>query len=146
MGELMNRMQDIKDFDPEVAKAIRLVPVEGKKSDPAHPSIYPTGEYASLSGSEAKLYNLIVKRFLSAFSPDAKLTHKRITLSSDDVNFYANAQKILEKGWMDVYPNKTEESDLPDMSGPYKIDAINTEQKETQPPKRFTPTSLITIL
>ena len=141
--KILKKLQ--KQF-PEVAKAIRQTPIEGKKSDPAHPSIYPTGEYADLSGPEAKLYSLIVKRFLAAFSPDSKLEHKRITLSSGDINFYANAQKILEKGWMEIYPNKTEESSLPDMSGSYKIDSINTEQKETQPPKRYTPTSLITTL
>ncbi len=131
---------------PEIKNATREKPIEGKKSDPAHPSIYPTGEPASLKGAEAKVYSLIARRFISAFSPDANLEHTRITLTSEGLNFYANAQKIVEKGWMSVYPNKTEESSLPTMNGKYKIDSINTEQKETQPPKRYTPTSLITTL
>jgi DNA topoisomerase-1 len=134
-----------KDF-PETKQATRDKPFEGKKSDPAHPSIYPTGEPASLTGISAKLYSLIVKRFLAAFSPDAKLSRKRLTLNADGLLFYANAQKILEQGWMAVYPNKTEEGSLPDMNGEYKIEEIEKEEKETQPPKRYTPASLITTL
>src|SRR3989338_6724237 len=39
-----------------------------------------------------------------------------------------------------------EESTLPDLSGKVKIDEIKFEEKETQPPRRFTPASLVTIL
>jgi DNA topoisomerase-1 len=131
---------------PEAKYAVRENPVEGKKSDPAHPSIYPTGEHGDITGNAAKLYSIIVKRFLAAFSPDAKFAKKRLTLDSDGLNFYANAQKIIEQGWMAVYPNKTEENELPDMDGEHKISSIDFEQRETQPPKRYTPTSLITTL
>src|SRR3989338_7530814 len=43
-------------------------PVEGKKVDPAHPAIFPTGEQASLEGRQQKVYDLIVRRFLSCFA------------------------------------------------------------------------------
>src|SRR3989344_1301037 len=72
-----------KNF-PEAKLAKRERPIEGKKLDPAHPSIYPTGEFADLSGKEEKLYELIVKRFIAAFSPDAKTSNKKITLTAID--------------------------------------------------------------
>ncbi len=131
---------------PEIKQAIREDPIEGKKSDPAHPSIYPTGEMGKLGGSEAKLYDLIVRRFISSFSPDAIVDNKKITLTAGDINFIADGLKIIEKGWNKVYPIKMEENDLPDINGKVKIDKIDTVSKETQPPHRYTPTSLISTL
>jgi len=64
----------------KVAKLItKDKPIEGKKTDPAHPSIYPTGNKPPvLSGHEEKIYELIVKRFLALFCDDAILEKKRI--------------------------------------------------------------------
>lgn len=207
---------------PEAKAATRQTPVEGKKSDPAHPSIYPTGEFKKLSGNEEKIYNLVVKRFISAFSSDAITRNTNVTLTaldekgkvmtyeikksnyesendeeknSDDnetaseassnqlraegagawreeqaikssrlsasnssertsgeksrvqeITFKSSGLKILERGWTKVYPSTMKESQVPELKGKVKIDEIKFEEKETQPPKRFTPTSLITIL
>ncbi len=134
---------------PFVKEASRLQPVEGKKSDPAHPSIYPTGEYKKLADKEEKLYNLVVQRFVAAFCPDALIARKQIELlplKKPELNFTANASTILKKGWMNVYPSEIEESKLPDLSGTVTIDEIKTVEKETLPPQRFTPASLITLL
>jgi DNA topoisomerase-1 len=136
-----------KHFD--VSIATRSKPIEGTKSDPAHPSLYPTGEFEKLSGNGEKIYNLIVKRFISCFSPDAITANKRIVLTAindDKIKFIASGLKILDKGWINVYPTIIEEIDLPDLNGKTKIEKIRFDQKETQPPKRFTPTSLITML
>lgn len=176
-----------KHFDTSIAT--RAKPIEGKKSDPAHPSIYPTGSFGKMTESAERLYNLIAKRFISCFSPDATTANKRIVLTATDakgapltyevekvvetnldeedeeenkgesgakdekgkkrkvtIKFTASGLKILEKGWTAIYPATMEETNLPDLNGKTKIDEIKTEQKETTPPKRFTPTSLITIL
>lgn len=131
---------------PEVKNASRLKPVEGPKSDPAHPSIYPTGENANLKDEEKKIYELIVKRFISCFYPDAIIDRKRIKLNSDGKIFTASGAQIKEKSWLNVYPYRIEESKLPNLNGLVKIDEIQTPEKETQPPKRYTPASLITTL
>jgi len=134
---------------PEAAIAKRPIPIEGKKSDPAHPSIYPTGEFKELKDDELKLYNLIVKRFLACFSPDAKIANRRISLAADknpEIKFTLSGNKIIEEGWLSTYPYKIEESDLPRLEGKTKIDKIEFEEKLTQPPPRFTPTSLISLL
>lgn len=127
-------------------RATRAKPAEGAKTDPAHPSIYPTGEHASLEGDEKKIYELIVKRFISAFTENALLARKNVTLTAGDKTFTANGTKILKKGWMEVYPSMAHENDLNDYAGKQKIDKISFEEKETTPPKRFTPASLITLL
>ena len=53
---------DYKEILKKVASAFnvknlikRKTPIEGKKSDPAHPSIYPTGNKQILSGDEEKI-------------------------------------------------------------------------------------------
>jgi DNA topoisomerase-1 len=170
---------------PEAKLCTREKPIEGKKSDPAHPSIYPTGEYERLTGKEEKIYNLIVKRFLSAFAQDAITANTRIVLTALDkagnplkttitekieetpeeddeaslennkeelkqkeyvITFTASAQSIIQKGWTEIYPYKIEESKLPDINGKVKIDKIRFEEKQTLPPNRYTPASLVSIL
>ena len=149
-------LKELEKNFPELTKSTtRQKPIEGKKSDPAHPSIFPTGEFKELSGNDLKLYNLIVKRFISAFSPDLKTANKRIILTTNQkdplepekhIIFTTSGLKIIDKGWTNVYPNTLEEKDLPDLYGRVKIDEIKFLEKETQPPKRYTPTSLITTL
>ncbi len=139
---------------PEIKIATRARHIEGNKSDPAHPSIFPTGEFKQLAGNEQKLYNLIVKRFASAFSPDAVTANKSVKLTAigvkDEENkpitFNASGLKVIEQGWTKVYLYKFEEVELRDFNGKVKIDEIKFIEKETQPPKRYSPTSLITML
>lgn len=131
---------------PEAKKATRKTPIEGKKSDPAHPSIYPTGNFKKMTEDEEKLYSLIAKRFIAAFSNDAKTENKKITLLADGIKFTGSGLVILEKGWTSFYPIKIEERKLPDLNGKVKIDEIKTEKRETKPPKRYTPASLISTL
>ncbi|MEK6856087.1 MAG: DNA topoisomerase [Nanoarchaeota archaeon] len=174
-------LKKLSSHFPEVKLATRITPIEGKKSDPAHPSIYPTGEFKSLEGREEKLYNLIVKRFISAFSPDLVTANKRISLTALDskgnpikytklereeikiedeletieekpkerevtIRFNASAQTILDKGWTAVYHSDIQESELPDLNEKVKIEKIDIQEKQTSPPSRFSPTSLVTIL
>ncbi|OIO43140.1 DNA topoisomerase I [Candidatus Pacearchaeota archaeon CG1_02_39_14] len=132
---------------PQAKYATRDKPVEGSKSDPAHPSIYPTGEFKALQDEEKKLYELIVKRFISCFCQNAITDNKRIKLTADNGKiFTASALVIKEKGWLNVYPKIMNESNLPDMSGKISIEKIRFDSKMTQPPKRYTPASLVSIL
>ncbi len=127
--------------------ATRNNPVEGEKSDPAHPSIYPTGDFKKLSDDEESLYLLIVKRFISCFCEDAEGIAKRIQLIADNgKKFTANGLTITKHGWTEVYPTTMEEQSLPTINGSVNVDKINFEEKETQPPKRYTPASLISLL
>jgi len=121
-------------------------PIEGKKTDSAHPSIYPTGNFMSLSGDDEKIYELIVKRFLALFCEDAIVDKKRVSAKVNELVFSANGSQIRKKAWMEIYPNKLKDVEIPDFEGEAKIIDSRIEQKETQPPKRFSPASIISSL
>jgi len=121
-------------------------PVEGKKTDAAHPSIHPTGEKQILSGDEEKIYNLIARRFLSLFCEDAIIDNKKVSAEVDNLIFNIRGSEIAKKAWMEIYPTKLKETEVPDMEGKVNIIDSKIEEKETQPPNRYSPASIITQL
>ncbi|MDP3992145.1 MAG: DNA topoisomerase I [Nanoarchaeota archaeon] len=124
----------------------RAAPVEGKKTDPAHPSIYPTGNKGEMGEDERKVYDLIVRRFLSLFCEDAVLENKVITAKVNGFNFVKRGSSVKNPGWMKIYPIKMPEAHLPDVTGKVRISDSRMEEKETQPPRRFSPASLVSEL
>ncbi|MEM4702937.1 MAG: DNA topoisomerase I [Candidatus Pacearchaeota archaeon] len=118
-------------------------PRQGSKTDPAHPAIYPTGEYGKISSDEKKVYELVVKRFLACFGENAVIENKRIVA---DKNFIATGKRILKKEWLEIYPYHMDLKELPDLQGKYKVDEVLFEEKETKPPIRYTPASIISEL
>lgn len=125
----------------------KLEPNNGSKTDPAHPAVYPTGIIPELAGWEEKIYDLIVKRFLATFAPSA--TRKTMTIKID-VNseiFVAKGTRTTEKGWHEFYMPyvKLEEEELPKVKEGenVKVEKIVLHDKQTQPPKRYTPASII---
>jgi DNA topoisomerase I len=138
-----------KKFPKEVFLATRSSPIEGKKSDPAHPSIFPTGSFSALETQAEKIYQIIARRFISCFAPDAITLNKRTELKATEnpkLKFTASGLKVLEKGWTQIYPLTLQEKEIPTLNGEVKISKVDFIEKETQAPKRYTPTSLITIL
>ena len=127
-------------------------PIEGKKTDPAHPSIYPTGNKQILSGEEEKIYDLIVKRFLCLFCEDAIIDRKRIIVEvnnekdKEKLTFSANGSAIRKKSWLEIYPSKIDEKELPNLKGEVTITNKDIVEKETQPPKRYSQASIISEL
>jgi len=129
----------------------REKPVEGHKSDSAHPAIYPTGEdegtnIEALSGDEKKIYDLIARRFLSLFMSNAVVENKKIKAEIEGLIFMKKGSSIKEKSWMQIYPIKIKEKEIPDLNGTIKVSELRTEEKETHPPKRYTPASLVSLL
>jgi DNA topoisomerase-1 len=124
----------------------RKKPVEGKKSDPAHPSIYPTGNFKSLVGNEKRIYDLIVRRFLSLFIEDAVIENKTIKIEIEKLIFIKKGTKIKKKNWLEIYPIRIKETSLPQIKGDVKIVDLRIEEKETNPPNRYSPASIISEL
>ncbi|MFH1431518.1 MAG: DNA topoisomerase I, partial [Nanoarchaeota archaeon] len=131
-------------------KVSRLIkkdkPIEGEKTDPAHPSIYPTGNSQVLSGDEENIYDLIVKRFLCLFCENAVINKKKISAEVNNLTFSANGSAIKKKAWLEIYPSRVKEVDLPDVNGEVTITNQRTEEKQTQPPKRYSPASILSEL
>ena len=124
----------------------REKPIEGKKTDSAHPSIYPTGEKQILSGEESKIYDLIVKRFLALFCEDAVVENKKIKVIVDEKDFVKRGSAVRKKAWMEFYPSKLKEEEIPDLNGKVRVVDSRIEEKETQPPKRYSPASIVSEL
>ncbi len=126
-----------------------LKPNNGKKTDPAHPAIYPTGQQEDVSGNKlkAKIYDLIVRRFLATFAEPAKRETVTIGIDVNKEPFVSKGTRTVEKGWHEFYgPHvKLEEQTLPSCKEGDKVSVtkIDMQDKETQPPKRYTPASII---
>jgi len=142
-----------KDILKKLAKKFKVEklikrekPVEGAKTDPAHPSIYPTGNESVLSDQDEKIYNLIVKRFLSLFCEDAIIDRKTVSAIVDNLKFSTRGNQIVKKAWMEIYPVKAKEVEIPDMEGEVDIIDQKIEEKETLPPKRYSPASILSEL
>jgi len=136
-------LKRLKKYTTAVKYAVNKKPTEGKKVDPAHPAIYPTGENKKVPGRDKKIYDLIVKRFISCFCDAAKTENKRIKVVVNGLNFSVNGIQIKEKGWMNVYPYSTKESKVPTVEGEVDVLEIRTEEKETKPPRRYSAASLV---
>ncbi|MEK6968378.1 MAG: DNA topoisomerase I [Nanoarchaeota archaeon] len=125
-----------------------LKPNNGKKTDPAHPAIFPTGiEPKKLEGKKERIYELIVRRFLSTFAEPATRENATIKLQANKEPFVAVGITTTQKGWHEYYGHflKLKELELPKLreSQDVKINSIDLFDKETQPPRRYTEASII---
>jgi DNA topoisomerase-1 len=125
-----------------------LRPTEGSKTDPAHPPIHPTGERPTrLSGPQQRLYDLIVRRFLSIFGRPALKESIKVELDVNGQRFYLRGRNILDEGWLEYYAPfvHRDEVDLPKLIEDQELvpKELRFEEKETQPPPRYNPASII---
>lgn len=144
----LNKQKQYSDLIKKLLKKSPLKPNNGKKTDPAHPAIYPTGIIPSgLTERESKTYDLIVKRFLATFADNATRETMTADINCNNEIFIAKGTRTIEKGWHEFYSPyvNLEEVELPNMKKDDKIKVRKIEliSKETQPPKRYTPASII---
>ncbi len=138
----------------QTAKAImskkRYTPVEGTKTDAAHPAIFPTGLMPSgLSQYEERLYDLITRRFLACFSEPAKVERGKIIIRFGKELYFANGSRIMSPGWLSVYTYaKIDEKTLPLLKEGENTAATKVDIQDlmTQPPRRYTKAGLISEL
>lgn len=138
-----NILKLLKKYTTLTKYVTKKEPTKGGKTDPAHPAIYPTGETKKLKEMEKKVYDLIVKRFLSCFCEPAKIENKKIEVEVNGLKFNKRGLTIIEKNWINVYPTSLKEEKIPTINGEVDIKEIRIEQKMTKPPRRFTPASLV---
>ncbi len=133
-----------------LAKSL-LTPNEGKKDDPAHPAIYPTGNIPEqLHPREQKVYDLIVKRFIATFGEDAVRESNTVLIVIAGERFLCKGTRTVEKGWHVLYAPYVDlsEDELPAFKEREAVDytSLNSIKKQTQPPRRYTPASLVNEL
>src|SRR3989442_15749157 len=126
-----------------------LRPNKGPKDDHAHPAIFPTGESPKrpLSGGEAKLYDLISRRFMATFADASLKTSSRIILNHNNHRFLLSGSNFVTLGWFEFYrPYAFDDSrPLPDLRVGDKatVQDIKSVERFTQPPHRYNPSSLL---
>ena len=118
------------------------------RTQEAHEAIRPTNPKSkSIKGKkqEQKLYDLIRKRFLASQMSAAVIERKKIDVEAKKYLFRASGQRVLFNGFMKVYPIKMKEQTLPDLSEGDILDLekLETQEKETTPPARYSEASLI---
>ncbi len=142
-----------KENGPRLSKSRRVF--DNKKvSD--HFAIIPTGNFAKLSDTEAKLFDMIVKRFIAVFYPSAEFEQTtrltRISHPSLTDTFKTDGRILVKPGWLEVYGRKTgvaagKDELVPVQSGePASVDEITVLHEETKPPARFTESTLLSAM
>jgi DNA topoisomerase-1 len=144
----MAKQKDYAALTAELLKKKTLKPNNGKKKDPAHPAIYPTGVAPKkLEDKTGKVYDLIVKRFFSVFCEDAIRERMSIIFDVKSEDFLSKGSRTIKPNWHLFYMPyvKLEETELPELKVKDKVDIkdIIFKEDKTKPPKRYTPASLI---
>jgi len=134
---------------------------DSKVSD--HHAIIPTrAEHPidKMSEDDHRVYDLVVRRFLAAFHPEAVLENTRVETTVAGHIFRTRGKVLLVPGWRGVYlaaaadpqPNETPadedetgEQQLPRLEQGEDSAVIEIEQlaKETKPPRRYSDASLL---
>ncbi len=117
-----------------------------------HFAIIPTLQAPrSLTEIEAKLYDMVVRRFLAVFYPPAEfLVTTRIstvTAAGRSHNFQTNGKVMVKPGWLAVYGREAQEDDANLVAvakgEQVRTEAVNVNGLKTKPPARFTEATLL---
>ncbi len=127
----------------------RVTPRQGKKKDPAHPAIHPTGDKPErkLKSAEKKIYDLIVRRFLASCDRHADKESMRVDFVCGEHTLFTRGSCVLQEGWMRIYkPFIADKGEfVPDLKEGdiVQILDVKMEEKRTNPPPRYNPSSLL---
>ena len=131
--------------------------VDDKKVSDHH-AIIPTEQYVQLdhmTNEERKIYDLVVRRFLSVLYPPFEYEQTTLRGSAAGETFVAKGKIVKEAGWKTVYEYEEEENEeglseqaLPDMkSGDHlPIRQIHMTSGKTKPPAHFTEATLLSAM
>ncbi len=121
-----------------------------------HHAIIPTEEgviLSSLSPEERRIFDLVVKRFLTVFYPSYEYESVKVTFTANGNNFTASGVKVINEGWRSVYNTADDDEDegsesLPDIKQGATYPCIKSEIKtlKTTPPARYTEATLLSAM
>jgi DNA topoisomerase-3 len=121
-----------------------------------HFAIIPTGRFVKLSDDEAKLFDLVCKRFLSVFYPSAVFENTRrltaIDHGSETDTFLTTGKVLVEPGFLAVYGRQVGVAAGKDELCPVNegetatVDHVEVKEDETRPPARFNEATLLSAM
>ena len=117
-----------------------------------HFAIIPTTVLPKhLTEYEQKLYDLVTKRFLAVFFPNAEfLLTNRVTRVEGEP-FKTEGKVMVKAGWMEVYGKEVQSDDAPilvavEPSEKVKATEVRVEGAATKPPARLTEATLLSAM
>lgn len=146
--EQLSGWQPVGAVARRLARQEQLTPTKGKRRTTDHPPIYPVGApRAELSGDQAKVYDLVVRRFLATLMPPAVIEGQRLDVTIGEEPFLARGSRVAEPGFLEVYEKYSAKRDRPlpslALGATMRVDKVHSESKETQPPSRYGQGTLI---
>ncbi|MCW5635034.1 MAG: DNA topoisomerase III [Rubrivivax sp.] len=138
-----------KAIDEGYVKPAKRVFDNSKVSD--HFAIIPTLQAPGTLGElEAKLYDLIVKRFIAIFFPSAEYLVTTRTSKVGEHHFQTNGKVLVNPGWLAVYGKEAQDEDanLVPVAEGEKVKAADAEAiaLKTRPPARYTEATLLSAM
>jgi DNA topoisomerase-1 len=139
------------DFASKLLKRSPLSPRQGKKDDPAHPAIHPTGKRpGKLEKVDSRVYDMICRRFMASLGDPAKKEATKATVDIQGHVFFLKGSRLVEGGWTEVYGPYLKDKwvVLPPLEIGQKIRVRNVgaPRRLTRPPPRFNPGSLLWLM
>ena len=126
-----------------------------------HHAIIPTGETPSgLSADEATVYQMVVNRFVEAFSPDSEEERMQVRFTDGTNTFTWKAYRQISLGWKAVQKGKEAEADkkedddeqflssLPNLPEGEVLPLVNAEitEHKTKPKPLYTEATLLSAM
>ena len=131
-----------------------------------HHAIIPTNSPQAidkLSDDDRRIYDLVARRFLAVFHPEAVFENTRVETTVEGHVFRTSGRILVVPGWRGVYGEQAEaggdartddEDDsggtqqLPRLEADERVETRSVEslEKETKPPRRYTDASLLAAM
>jgi DNA topoisomerase-3 len=123
-----------------------------------HHAIIPTNsphKIDKLSDDDRRVYDLVVRRFLAVFHPEAVFENTRVETTVASHVFRTHGKVLIEAGWRGVYgelqeSEKDDEDEGRDQQLPKltkgeaaEVRRVESLEKVTKPPRRYTDASLL---
>ncbi len=139
-----------KEYGDDYAQA-RTYKTKSKNAQEAHEAVRPTDPgkaRAGSTGDEVALYELIRTRTLASQMKGALVLRTKVEAKADaDIpSFTANGSRIVYPGWLLCDTRaRGEDVELPKVQEGEKLDLLSLDslQKQTEPPNRYTEAGLI---
>ena len=116
-----------------------------------HFAIIPTNQQpGALSEAEAKLYDMVTRRFLSVFYPAAEfLVTTRISRIGEQ-RFRTEGRILVVPGWLEIHgrAQQGDEADLPAVATGEQVlaESVDLLELKTRPPARYTEATLLSAM
>ena len=117
-----------------------------------HFAIIPTSEPPKqLTDAEAKIYDLVTRRFLSVFFPAAEFQITTRITRVEKEPFKSEGKIMVQSGWLQIYGKEAQTDDTPALvpivgKETPRADDVRVEALQTKPPARFSEATLLSAM